>query len=51
MPQSGKVTSWKELLAKSAELGMSAIHLTKESGQKAMNELKLMVLINSLPVW
>jgi|GEM_PF-6752585 len=39
MPQSGKITSWKELLAKTTELGMSAIHLTKESGQKAMNEL------------
>jgi polyhydroxyalkanoate synthesis regulator phasin len=39
MPETVRPTSWRELFAKTAELGMGAIHLTKESGQKALNEL------------
>jgi polyhydroxyalkanoate synthesis regulator phasin len=39
MPQTVRPTSWKELFAKTAELGMGAIHLTRETGQKALNEL------------
>ncbi|NIM06911.1 MAG: hypothetical protein GTO55_10180 [Armatimonadetes bacterium] len=39
MPAKAKHASWRELLSRAGELGMDALSLTKEAGQKVAAEL------------
>jgi polyhydroxyalkanoate synthesis regulator phasin len=40
MPENDRPTSWGDLLTKTVELGVGALHLTRETGSRLIDELE-----------